>query len=74
MIKIVVPRITVCPDNSFVNFISLAESVALAPMVDFCTSLNGFSVLDVDNFNLLIVEFVFVLFPVWILSCILEEK
>ena len=29
-----IPKITEDPDNSFVNFISLAESVALAPTLD----------------------------------------
>jgi len=36
-----------------VNFITLAESVALAPMEDFRTSSDELSTLDADIFNLL---------------------
>lgn len=35
------PKITEDPDNSFVNFISLAESVALAPTLDLGTSFDA---------------------------------
>lgn len=48
-------------DNSLVNFIILAESVALAPIVDFCTSLVVLSLVEVDVFNLLLSESVWVL-------------
>lgn len=40
---------TVDPDSSFVNFITLAESVALAPIVDFGTSLAVFSAFGFDG-------------------------
>lgn len=43
---------TVVPDSAFVNFMTLAESVALAPMVGFCTSLEVFSKFEVDGLNL----------------------
>lgn len=42
---------TVVPERTFVNFIILAESVALAPMVDFCASLEVFSIFEVDEFR-----------------------
>ena len=48
-------------DNSLLNFIILAESVALAPIVDFCTSLVVPSLVEVEVFNLLLSESVFVL-------------
>lgn len=47
-------------DNSLVNFIILAESVALAPIADFWTSLVALSLVEVDVFNLLLSESVFV--------------
>lgn len=50
---------TVGPDSSFVNFITLAESVALAPIVDFGTSLGVFSVFGFEDFNLLAVAVLF---------------
>lgn len=34
-LKITIPNMTVVPESAFVNFITLAESVALAPMADF---------------------------------------
>jgi hypothetical protein len=34
-LKISIPNMIVVPESTFVNFITLAESVALAPMVDF---------------------------------------
>lgn len=56
---------TVVADNSFVNFINLAESVALAPIGVFCTSLDEFSKLDVDSFTLLADELPLVLLLFW---------
>lgn len=41
------------PESTFVNFITLAESVALAPMVDFGTSLDVSSISKFDVSNLL---------------------
>lgn len=54
-----IPNMTVGPDSSFVNFITLAESVALAPIVDFGTSLGVFSVFGFEDFNLLAVAVLF---------------
>lgn len=48
-----VPNTTVGTPSSFVNFMTLAESVALAPMFDFWTSLSVFSFSDADGLNLL---------------------
>lgn len=56
---ILVPRITVGADNSLVNFISLAESVALEPIDGFCTSLDVCSKFDVDDFDWLADELAF---------------
>lgn len=55
-----IPKMTDGADNSLVNFIILAESVALAPIVDFSTSLVALSLVEVDVFNLLLSESVFV--------------
>lgn len=33
--KVIIPNMTVVPERTFVNFMTLAESVALAPMMDF---------------------------------------
>jgi hypothetical protein len=41
------------PERTFVNFITLAESVALPPMEDFRISSDVFSTQEVDVFNLL---------------------
>jgi hypothetical protein len=41
------------PERTFVNFITLAESVALPPMEDFRISSDVFSTREVDVFNLL---------------------
>lgn len=56
---------TVVPDSTFVNFVTLAESVALAPRVDFCTSLEAFSILEVDDFNLFTFALLFGLLVPW---------
>lgn len=40
------------PDSSFVNFMTLAESVALAPITDFWTSLDVISTLELIGFSL----------------------
>lgn len=40
-------------ESTFVNFIILAESVALAPIVGFSTSLEVVSILEVEDFKLL---------------------
>lgn len=50
--EVKIPNITIVPERTLVNFITLAESVALAPMEDFRTSSDGFSTLEVDIFNL----------------------
>ena len=54
-----IPNMTVGPDSSFVNFITRAESVALAPIVDFGTSLGVFSVFGFEDFNLFVVAELF---------------
>lgn len=64
---------TVGPDNAFVNFISLAESVALAPMVGFWDSLEVSSPLEVDVLDLLPVELVLGVLLLWISSFIDEQ-
>jgi len=51
----------VVPESSVVNFITLAESVALAPIIGFWTSLVRSSVLDVDDFDLLTIELLFII-------------
>lgn len=33
--NVVIPNMTVVPERTFVNFITRAESVALAPITDF---------------------------------------
>jgi hypothetical protein len=48
-----IPNITMVPERTFVNFITLAESVALPPMEDFRISSDVFSTREVDVFNLL---------------------
>lgn len=55
------PMITDDPDNSFVNFISLAESVALAPILDLGISFDELSLLVLDDFVWLTEELAFVL-------------
>lgn len=56
---------TVVPDSTFVNFVTLAESVALAPMGVFCTSLEVLSVFEVDDFNLFTLLLLFGLLVLW---------
>ena len=63
--KIIIPKKTVDPDNSLVNFIILAESVARAPIVCFWTSLDVFSVFETDAFCLLTAELAFDLLLLW---------
>ena len=43
---------TVVPESTFVNFITLAESVALAPILDFCTSWEALSTFDAEELDL----------------------
>ena len=60
-IKVKIPSITIVPESTLVNFITLAESVALAPMVDLRTSSSdGLSTTtwEVDIFNLFILAII----------------
>lgn len=67
-VKCTIPKSTVVPDNSFVNFISLAESVALAPIVVLWISFDMFSLPAVKEFVWLADEIAFVLLLFWSLS------
>lgn len=60
-----IPNMTVEDDNSFVNFISLAESVALAPKGGFWITWIEFSEFEVDNFILLADELLFATLLFW---------
>jgi hypothetical protein len=53
--KVKVPNITTVPESTLVNFVTFAESVALAPMVYLRKSSDKFSLSprEVDIFNLL---------------------
>lgn len=55
------PKITEDPDNSFVNFISRAESVALAPILDLGISFDELSLLVLEDFVKLTEELAFML-------------
>lgn len=59
-----IPNITEDPDNSFVNFISLAESVALAPTLDLWISFDALW-LVLEDFVWLTEELAFVLLLFW---------
>ena len=50
-----VPNMTICPESSLVNFVTLAESVVLEPVADFWTSVAEFSMFEVKDLNLLTV-------------------
>lgn len=65
---------TVVPESAFVNFITLAESVALAPMADFETSLDVFSISEVDVFNLMTFVLLFGLLVLWTSSYITSKS
>ena len=65
---------TVVPESAFVNFITLAESVALAPMADFWTSLDVFSISEVDVFNLMTFVLLFGLLVLWTSSYITSKS
>lgn len=58
---ICIPNMIVVPESSFVNFMTLAESVALAPIIGFSTSLVRSSVLEVDDFDLLRIVLFFII-------------
>ncbi len=72
-LKITIPNMTVVPESAFVNFITLAESVALAPMADFWTSLDVFSISEIDVFNLTFVS-LFDLLVLWTSSYIKSQS
>jgi len=58
------------PERTFVNFITLAESVVLPPMEGFRTSSDGLSTWEVDVFNLLSLVVPNGLLPLGTSSCI----
>lgn len=51
-----IPNITTVPESTLLNFVILAESVALAPMVYLRVSSDKFSPREVEIFNLLTLE------------------
>lgn len=59
------PKVTEGPDNSFVNFISLAESVDLAPTLDLWISFDALWLPIDKDFVRLIDELAFVLLLSW---------
>lgn len=61
------------PDNSFVNFISLAESVDLAPTADLWISFELLSLSMVEDLVSLTAELVFALPLFWSFSYMQEE-
>ena len=60
-----IPKMTEDPDNSFVNFISLAESVALAPTLDLGISVDVLRLLVLEDFVMLTEELAFPLLLFW---------
>lgn len=62
------------PERTFVNFITLAESVVLPPMEDFRISSVGFSACEVDVFNLLLLVIPNGLLPLWTSSCVIRVE
>lgn len=59
------------PESSFVNFMTLAESVALAPIIGFWISLATSSGIEVNDFDLLTI---LLLFLIWTSSYIERES
>lgn len=51
--KVKIPNITTVSERTLVNFITLAESVALAPIVDLRISSGRLPPKEVDTFSLL---------------------
>lgn len=66
-----IPNMIVVPESNFVNFMTLAESVALAPIVGFWTSLARSSVLEVEEFDLLTIVLLLI---IWTSSYIERES
>lgn len=60
-----IPKMTEDPDNIFVNFISLAESVALAPTLALGISIDVLWLLVLEDFVLLTEELAFALLLFW---------